>query len=94
MGLLEQKIYLKILKIKALLKNLFFLNLNIEMFEKQIDYVLSSRKNKFDKNLTYQNANTLRLINKLKKKLNKVKIFIFIRRRLQEIKNKDLIVKK
>ena len=39
------------------------------MFEKQIDYVLSLRKNKFDKNLFNKEYDTLRLINEIKKKI-------------------------
>lgn len=68
--IIEQKIYLKIFKNKSIVKkSIFFKNSNIEMFEKQIDYVLSLRKNKFDKNLFIKEYDTLRLINEIKKKI-------------------------
>lgn len=68
--IIEQKIYLKIFKNKSIVKkSIFFKNSNIEMFEKQIDYVLSLRKNKFDKNLFNKEYDTLRLINEIKKKI-------------------------
>ena len=39
------------------------------MFDKQIDHVLSLKRNKFDKNLFLKEYNTLKLINEIKNKI-------------------------